>query len=280
MKDICVITGGGSGMGFEAAKIMGKTHYIIISGRTVQKLENAVSTLKNDGIECESIACDVGNRESVCKMAERAKEVAEQTGGKVQSVIHAAGMSPHMGTFEQIIRTNALGTININIEFGKVMEEGGCILDVSSMSAYMLPSVVIPKKAYELSLKEETIELCYQKLCKRTKMLPQKVREGFGYGLSKNFVIWYAKKSAFILGKKGIRVLSVTPGNFATPMGKLEVEESSKFTKYSALGRDGNPEEIAFLFATLCDKRNGFITAVDILCDGGVVSSGEKVTKL
>ena len=29
-KRICVITGGGSGMGLETAMIMGKTHYIII----------------------------------------------------------------------------------------------------------------------------------------------------------------------------------------------------------------------------------------------------------
>lgn len=34
MKKICVITGGGSGMGLEAAKILGKERTIIISGRT------------------------------------------------------------------------------------------------------------------------------------------------------------------------------------------------------------------------------------------------------
>ena len=42
MKEVCVITGGGSGMGLETARIMGKTYYVIISGRTVSKLENAI----------------------------------------------------------------------------------------------------------------------------------------------------------------------------------------------------------------------------------------------
>ena len=37
MKEVCVITGGGSGMGLKTAHIMGKTHYVIISGRTVKK---------------------------------------------------------------------------------------------------------------------------------------------------------------------------------------------------------------------------------------------------
>jgi short-subunit dehydrogenase involved in D-alanine esterification of teichoic acids len=42
MKNICVITGGGSGMGLATARIMVKTHYVIICGRTVEKLENVV----------------------------------------------------------------------------------------------------------------------------------------------------------------------------------------------------------------------------------------------
>ena len=43
MKEVCVITGGGSGMGLKTAHIMGKTHYVIISGRTVSKLEKAIA---------------------------------------------------------------------------------------------------------------------------------------------------------------------------------------------------------------------------------------------
>ena len=42
MKNVCVITGGGSGMGLEAAKCMPKEKIIVISGRTVAKLEKAV----------------------------------------------------------------------------------------------------------------------------------------------------------------------------------------------------------------------------------------------
>ena len=58
-------------------------------------------------------------------------------------------MSPHMGEAEDILKTNALGTIYINTEFAKVMGKGGCILDVSSMSAYLTPSIVMPRKLYK-----------------------------------------------------------------------------------------------------------------------------------
>ena len=41
MAEICVITGGGSGMGLATAKFMPTEKIIVISGRTVSKLENA-----------------------------------------------------------------------------------------------------------------------------------------------------------------------------------------------------------------------------------------------
>ena len=73
-KEVCVITGGGSGMGLKTAHIMGKTHYVIISGRTVSKLEKAIAELKQDGIECEPVSCDVSSRESVMNLVKTASE--------------------------------------------------------------------------------------------------------------------------------------------------------------------------------------------------------------
>ena len=42
MKQVCVITGGGSGMGLATAKCMPKDKVIVVTGRTLSKLENAV----------------------------------------------------------------------------------------------------------------------------------------------------------------------------------------------------------------------------------------------
>ena len=54
----------------------------------------------------------------------------------------------------------------------------------------------------------------------------------------------------------------------------VESGQADVFKKYSALKRNGKPEEIAALFALLLDERLGFLTGADILMDGGVVASG------
>ena len=92
---------------------------------------------------------------------------------------------------------------------------------------------------------------------------------GFAYALSKSFVVWYAQKSAFELGKKGIRVVSLSPGLLATDMGNLEAKEGGAMIKFGAEERMGKPEELGFAIATLADERNGYLAGVDILCDGG-----------
>ena len=86
---------------------------------------------------------------------------------------------------------------------------------------------------------------------------------------TKNFVCWYAAKSAFDLGPKGIRVVSLSPGLIATDMGKMEEEHGGYLIKLSCEERMGTPEELGYAIATVADERNGYLAGVDILCDGG-----------
>ncbi|MBQ4116125.1 MAG: SDR family NAD(P)-dependent oxidoreductase, partial [Clostridia bacterium] len=146
MKNVCVITGGGSGMGLEAAKFMSKDKIIVLAGRTVAKLENAVNTLKELGFEAYAHACDTSDRNSVKALAEYAASL-----GEIKNVINSAGLSPNMAGQEKILRVNALGTVYINQEFSKLMKEGSVIVDVSSNSAYILPGFLINKKIYALA---------------------------------------------------------------------------------------------------------------------------------
>jgi NAD(P)-dependent dehydrogenase (short-subunit alcohol dehydrogenase family) len=272
MKNVCVITGGGSGMGLSTAKLMGKSHYVIICGRSVDKLERAIYELKSIGIACEASPCDIGDRTSVEDLAQHANET-----GRVQAVIHAAGLSPHMGDSKTILQANILGTIYINTEFSRVMGENSCIIDLSSMSAHLTPEIIMPKGLYKYALINP--DKFMKKMITRVNLFPKKVRSGVAYAMSKHFDIWYAKKCAGLYGDKGIRVISVSPGNFDTPMGKLEEEEAGTFMKKAAIKRFGYPEEIAYLLASCADERNGYLTGVDIICDGGLVASGANVLR-
>ena len=274
MANVCVITGGGSGMGLEAAKFMSKDKIIVLSGRTMSKLEGAVNELKALGFTAYAKTCDTSSRESVKELVAFATEL-----GEVKNIINSAGVSPAMkGTQESILRINALGTVYINQEFSKVMNAGSVIVDVSSNSAYILPNMIIPKKAYKLAETDEDKFL--KKLVKRSNLAKGEYqRKGFAYSLSKNFVVWYAKKCAFEYGKKGIRVVSLSPGLIATDMGNLESKDGGMLIPFSAEERMGKPEELGFALASVADERNGYLAGVDVLCDGGSTNGMKEFKK-
>ena len=263
MAKVCVITGGGSGMGLEAAKFMPKDRIILLSGRTESKLQKAVAELAALGFEAYEKTCDTSNRESVKALAAYAVSL-----GKVTTVINSAGLSPAMADPETIVRVNALGTVYMNEEFSKIMKKGGVIVDVASNSAYVLPKFLINKKVYALADHDE--EKFVKKIVKKAKLAKGDYqRSGFAYALSKNFVVWYAKKCAFEYGPKGIRVVSLSPGLIATDMGNLEAKDGGMLIGFSAEERMGKPEELGYALATVADERNGYLAGVDVLCDGG-----------
>ncbi len=271
MKDVCVITGGGSGMGLAAAKCMPKEKIIVVTGRTLSKLEKAVSELSALGYEAYAKTCDTSVRKQVRELAKYAASL-----GEIKNVINSAGLSPAMADPEKLIRVNALGTVYVNEEFSKLMNKGSVIVDISSNSAYILPSFLASTKTFALADVNE------EKFVKKMLSMPSKLKgyqaSGLAYGLSKKFVIWYAAKSAYDLGPKGIRVCSLSPGLIATDMGALEAEEGGSLLKTTAEKRMGRPEELGFAIASVADERNGYLAGVDVLVDGGSVV-GKKFIK-
>ncbi len=264
IREVCVITGDGSGMGLAAAKFVPKEKIIVVTGRTMSKLENAVKELEAVGYEAYARTCDTSVREQVRTLAEFAASL-----GEIKNVIHSAGLSPAMANPEQLIRVNALGTVYVNEEFSRLMKAGSVIVDISSNSAYMIPGFLASKKVFRLADQNEALFL------KKILALPNKLKgyqaSGLAYGLSKKFVIWYSAKCAFTYGEKGIRVCSLSPGLIATDMGNLEAEEGDNLLKTAAEKRMGKPEELGYAIATVADERNGYLAGVDVLVDGGSI---------
>lgn len=268
MSEVIVVTGGGSGMGLEFAKLVEPGAKVVISGRTVAKLEGAIAELAAVGVDAEPFACDVSDRGSVEELAAFAQSL-----GTVTKVVHAAGISPHMGDGMKIFTVNAVGTMNVDEVFGAVIADGGVILNVSSMSAYMLPADRVPLQLYQASAfgPEAFLSGCEQALA----AVPAEMAAGMAYTMSKNFVIWYTKQQALALGGRGVRVVSISPGTFATPMGEVEGEEAAKFAKAGALGRLGDPVEIARMMAFIVSDEASYLTGADILYDGGAIAAFE-----
>ena len=252
MADVCVITGGGSGIGLETAKCMPKDKILVISGRTQAKLDAAVAELEELGYEAYGVPCDVSVRRDVHELA-----VISSLKGTITNVIHVAGVSPSMADPETIIRINALGTVYVNTEFRKYLGRGSVIVDVASNSAYALPNMPLIKGTYELAETDE--DKFVQRLLRGSVGRNDYEKSGLAYSFSKNFVVWYAQKCAFEYGPVGIRVCSVSPGLIETGMGAAEKEASSelgftaKMIEQAAERRMGKPEELGFAIATIAE---------------------------
>ena len=151
------------------------------------------------------------------------------------------------------------------------MGEGSCILNVSSMSAYMLPEANIPRQLYQLSL--QSTEAFLAAANQMLSAVPEESRTGMAYTISKNFVVWFTSRMAVRYGKKGIRIVSISPGTFKTPMGEIEGEQAASFALRGAMGRLGEPEEIAKMMAFMVSDECSYLCGVDILYDGGSVAA-------
>lgn len=267
MKNISVITGGAGGMGLSTARIVGRDHHLVICDVNPQRLALAQAELQQLGIACETRVCDITDATAVQQLIHHAAQL-----GRLASVIHTAGLSPQMAGPETILRVNALGTVHVANACLRHAGEGFALVNLASMAAYMMPSLVTPTRLYPLALTQP--EDFVRKIAWRCRLIPKDLyRKGMAYGLSKHFAIWFSRRSAARFGTKGARVLSVSPGSFDTEMGRLEEKSgSTEMLTTAALKRFGRPEEIAELLAFCASAKASYLTGTDVLCDGGVIA--------
>ena len=269
MSRVSVITGGAGGMGLATAKIVGREHAVVLCDVRQDRLDTAAATLNDLGIDVTAVDCDVTDRRAV----DRLFETASGLGGGIASVIHAAGVSPSMGDADYVMRTNALGTLNVGEAFFSTAGEGAAIVNVASMAAHMLPESLVPTARFPLALHGR------RRLRERDGIglpsgIPDEARSGFAYAVSKSFVRWYSTSQAERFNGRGLRIVSVSPGSVDTEMGRLEEQAGAgAMVADFAVPRWGRAEEMAALFAFCASDRAGYLTGTDILNDGGVIAS-------
>lgn len=267
MSRVAVITGGAGGMGLATAKIVGGDHPVVLADVRAERLDAAAAALADLGITPTVIDCDVTDRQAVIRLFEVAAAL-----GPIGSVIHTAGVSPSMGSADYVLRTNALGTLNVNEVFFNSAADGAAIVNVASMAAHLLPDELVPTRHFDLALSDEQRFLA--ELLAACEIAGDRMRPGLAYGVSKAFVRWYSCAQAERFAGRGLRVVSVSPGSVDTEMGRLEEQAGAgAMVANAAVPRWGTAEEMAELFAFCAGERAGYLTGTDILNDGGVVAS-------
>jgi 3-oxoacyl-[acyl-carrier protein] reductase len=96
------------------------------------------------------------------------------------------------------------------------------------------------------------------------------------YATSKHAILGFTRALAMELGPDGITVNCVQPGAITTGMTKEMFETNPDSLTYyasrSALGRIGQPEDVADVMVFLASDDARFITGQGIMVDGGVMT--------
>ncbi len=95
------------------------------------------------------------------------------------------------------------------------------------------------------------------------------------YTAAKGGVLSIVRSLADRLGPDGIRINAVSPGHIRTPMMQpsIDARGEDRYNSRILLGRVGEPPEIANVVRFLLSDEASYITAAEIVVDGGTISS-------
>lgn len=255
-----VISGGGSGIGYEIAKTY-DTDLVIITGRTEEKLKKACEELsKINKAEFTYKTCDVSDKESVKELMEFAQEK-----GDIMTVVNCAGVSGVGASVKAVLSVDLKGAKFITDAAYEHMHEGGTLVQIASMMGHIVPV----SDEYINELLEPEKEGSLDKIA-------QIVNDDSdqAYNFAKLGVKEMVKANAMKFGKKGLRIVSVSPGIIMTEMAKEAQKENAeimeKMVENTPAQRTGTPEDIADAVRFLSSEKASFITGCDLLVDGGL----------
>lgn len=256
-QDVTIITGAAGGMGSATSQAMvhaGRTNLMLID-LNAERLEAVAAPLRKDGIRIEILA---GNIADAGFPAQLLQALGDRSIG---DLVHTAGISPAMGTSEDVLSVNLDATVRLVDAVAERMASGSTAVLFASNSSYLpLPAEITA--VFNAPLPEAgAVSLAH--------LVPN---PQLAYPMSKLGVRALVKREAKRFGERGVRLVSMSPGVIDTPMAQKEMVDSEvarQMIEKSPLGRMGRPEELAAAAVFLCSPAASFITACDLLVDGG-----------
>lgn len=245
---VAIITGAGSGTGMGAVTArlfaqQGASVVITASQQREQAIKDLSDELNQQGLKATYAILDVTNEVQWQEVAAH----TISTFGKINILVNNAGTPGPRGgwTDTDIQDVLAVMDVNLNSQFLGIktvipfMQQvgGGSIVNIGSAAAVIAFPDVNP-----------------------------------GYAASKGASRMLSKSAAVDLAKMNIRVNTVLPGLIATPMAThfTEDEEAMQHLRTAIpVGRAGTSEEIAFAVLFLASDEASYVTATELLVDGG-----------
>ena len=255
-----VVIGASSGMGMASA--IG----LHADGYSLKLADLSLPSLQDVGkrLGAETFAADVTSESAIAALALQCRD-------GVDALVITAGLSMSMAPFERIMDVNLGGTARVLRHFGPLMRPGGAAVCMASIAGHLIGSI-------DAGVAGALTDTTTPDLGRRVlNALPVEMRiPGMAYGLSKLGVMKLVQRAAVEWGAFGARVCSISPGLIDTPMGALERKTSPEAdiaVPLAPIPRTGTAAEVANVVAFLCSPQASYMTACDVLVDGGWVGA-------
>lgn len=265
-KKMIVITGGAGGIGMACARAF-KDHEMVITDYSQEMVDKSVEILTKEGYNATGIACDITKKEEVAKLK---NYVADQ--GRLKALIHTAGVSGTVPDIKKVYTIDLIGTDLLIDAFYELAIQDAAIVLFSSMMAHVVP----PNEKYDYALENPQASGSFETVSQFVDNNSDTM-----YNFCKRGVLLLSYKNANRFGEKGARIVTVSPGVIQTEMAlkaaKEHPERMEMIKKATPLGRFGTPEDVVEVVKFLISDSARFITATDILVDGGVIQNIKKM---
>lgn len=244
---VCIITGGGSGMGRVAAELFAREGAkVVVAEVTEEAGQDTARTVTEAGGQATFVRADVSNEAEARAMVDH----AITTFGRVDVLYNNAGIMPaadhsvidtDVATWDKVMAVNVRGVfLGCKYAIPRMVEQGsGSVINIASFVALLGCSV--PQDAYTAS---------------------------------KGAILSLTRSLAVQFGPNGVRSNAICPGPVETPLllDWLVKDEEAKRIRLARnpTGRFGKPEEIVAMAVYLASDESRWTNGASLVVDGGI----------
>lgn len=245
MGKVAIVSGGGSGIGEETAKILANGGAsVVVTDINLAAAESVAAEIVKAGGKASAFKADVGSPEDSAASVEFAKKtygglhLAFNNAGIVGSEKHVGELTPE--GWQSVININLNGVFYaMHYQIPAILASGGgAIVNTSSIAGFI------------------------------------GIENLSAYCASKHGVAGLTKSASIEYGKQGIRINSIHPGYILTPLIAqwTDTELKSALTAMHPIGRMGQPKEVAEVACFLLSDKASFMSGSQVVVDGGFLS--------
>lgn len=243
---VALITGGDSGIGRAAAVAMARegAHIAFVYLEERRDADETVRLIEAENRQALAIQGDIGD-EAVCRDAVRQ---TVETFGKLDILVNNAAEQHLRDRLEDIsaeqlertFRSNVFGYFYMTKAALPHLGEGSSIINTTSVNAY--------KGSAHL----------------------------MDYSATRGAIVSFTRALSQAVVDRGIRVNGVAPGPIWTPLvaSSYPAEGVAEFGKNTAMGRPGQPREVAPCYVFLASEDSSYMTGQVLHPNGGTVVGG------